>query len=310
MYKKIQLKASLNKIAANDRSSYDDWIGATGTGLAVILSIAGLIWERHNTCAKALKRLLEEEGITLKDLAYLIEIFNQYMCNRQSGTPREVQREDARKFKKFFEKLIKLRQCKGEAAVLAIKAALGDKLTAEGEKRLKDLIDQYNVTGAAAALAAALAMISDLIDTGTACAQITCAKLVGLMGMLRIKFADLYEIEEDILSSIAAIALAIVALKLAIVAAPTAAVAAALTAVLATYQTALAQELESAGIPSDQIERVTKEILEAAENVDCSGAAPEEETTVEEAPNEKPTEDSKPPASGSKSCCGKITSMD
>lgn len=309
MYRKIQLKASLNRIVADEESSFYNWWGITGAAASLLAAAGIALWQNYNSCARALANLMKEEGITAKQLADLIDIFHQYMCNREAGSARDIQRGEARKFKRFFEKLIKLRQCKGAAAVLAIKALLGNRVTPEIENRLKDLIDDYNASASAAALAAALALINGLVDSAV-CAQTACAKLVGLMGMLRIRFASLYDLQDDILSGIAAIALAIVAIKAAIAAAPTAAVAAALTALLATYQTALAQELENAGIPADQIESVTNDVLADAVNADCSGAAPSSEDTIEESPNEKPTEDSKPPASGSKSCCGRESSMD
>jgi len=284
----LGLKHALNKVAADDTTSWLLWLGGTTISAALIK----LLVDRYNSCAKAIADLLKQEKITIDTLKQLFELWHQYNCNMRSGSPSNILRGDARKVRRLLEKIAKLSNCTPEASMLALKHILGNALTPGMEQDLRDAIGRY-LNAETAANAALIAAAIGAVYTGAQCLVSECVKIVIYTQYLKQKFPGV-ELAEDVLEGIAYLIAAIIAIKALIATSPGTAAAAGLTALLATYQTALANDLESAGlVKPGQSLNLMQEILVEAEQQECQG------DTIEEAPNDNPAPDREgPPPSG------------
>jgi hypothetical protein len=286
---RLGLKSALNRAAADDVTSWLIWIAGTAAAGALIKTLI----DRHNSCAKAIADLLKQENITMDALKALFENWHQYKCNRRGGRPSEILKIDARKTQKLIEKIAKLSNCTPEGAMLALKHILGNALSPGMEQDLKDAIDRY-LNAQTAANAALIASALAAIYASAQCLTSQCVKFVLYTQYLKQKFPGV-ELAEDVLEGIAYLIAAIIAIKVLIATSPMTAGAAGLTALLATYQTALANELESTGLAKPgQAQDLMQEILVEAEQQECQGDIIEEGS-----PNENPASDSEgPPPSG------------
>jgi hypothetical protein len=284
----IRLKATLNRIAADEGWSWQEYLGYGGAaGIAV-----GVIWllvNRYTSCGKAIADALKEAGMTADTLRSLWEDYVDYRCKARNNAPRGIVKEDALKFKAIIEKLVQLKNCKGAILFDTLKELLGKSFSPGQEGELRGALDRWSQdAGDAAGLAAILLSIYGAIK----CTASTCVTYSVYFEHLRHKYLGA---TDEVLEYIAYILAAIVAVKVLIATAPVAATAAAAAALLATYQTALASELERAGIVEQgQGAAEVDTLLSEVEPLKCQEATED----VSDTSDTQTTDPQGPPPSG------------